>query len=541
MATAVLQPVIDEERTLPEGGSWYDVHKATEHLLERIGLELDTDRAYVFHFRGDTLHNTHEWVREGTTPYREQLAAIPSEELPSFSKELRNGKQVIVYRAGDIKDVSPVEYAELMREGIQSLMLQPIFMPGSDRVVCGFVGVDSCSTQRLWRTGELIPRLQYAGNVIFALHSLSELILGSSPVPEEEDVPFNARPEYIHRFSKYLFDSVEEQRREARKRFKDSNALLSDNDMDLLGTLVEAARERLVKQFTMDPSASSALSAARDSFHTDRKTMLTPALWTAAGIADDDIRHFHELCKRRWHELKPDIEPYTHCRDVGYCRFMYRNGTLRPLKHKAFFQTKPEYNVIVGTTPRPFNRMPDDVRESPVLIKMLQTLLEEVWADELGPEVHVGVHPVRVRNFTTEEIHNNAHATLEGTHVDSTERVAVIMIERHNVAEGHGVTALYKKETPMGLRRDREEDEQELEKLRIMEVTLRAPFEGISFVDMEFKHDGSPVAAEDPSQKCWRSVCLVMCRRALTAESPVDSRVIDGYTPRSPQRRKAQQ
>lgn len=100
------------------------------------------------------------------------------------------------------------------------------------------------------------------------------------------------------------------------------------------------------------------------------------------------------------------------------------------------------------------------------------------------------------------------------------------------------MTALYKEETPMGLRRDLPDDEEVIAPLRLLEVTLKDRFEGISFVDTGFKHDGSPVEAEDTSQKCWRSVCLVMCRRALTAESPVDNRVIDGYTPRSPCRRK---
>lgn len=367
--------VIGEDCAIPEGGRWFNAHSATERLLEKIGTGLNTDRAYVFHFRGDTLHNTHEWVREGTTPFREQLACIPSEDLPSFSKDLRNGKQVIVYRAGDIKNVSPVEYAEMMREDIQSLMLQPVYMPSSDRVVCGFVGVDSCSTQRLWRAGELIPWMQYAGNLVFHLQTMSELVLGASPVPEEEDVPFNARPEYVHRFLTFLMASIVDMRNQAQKRSRDHMPLLSDEDVELLQSLVASVLEDIKKAFTISSSPASVLAAAREKFHTERHTLLQPTLWTDAGIAQEELESFHELCKERWHSMRPDIEPYTHCRDVGYCRFMYRNGNLRPLKHKAFFQTKPEYNVIVGTTPRPFNRMADDVRESPVLIKMLQTLL----------------------------------------------------------------------------------------------------------------------------------------------------------------------
>ena len=35
---------------------------------------------------------------------------------------------------------------------------------------------------------------------------------------------------------------------------------------------------------------------------------------------------------------------------------MYRYGALYDLKQKDFFQTKPEYNAVIGSQPRPFNR-----------------------------------------------------------------------------------------------------------------------------------------------------------------------------------------
>eukprot|EP01090_Pellita_catalonica_P020013 TRINITY_DN6970_c0_g1_i1.p1 TRINITY_DN6970_c0_g1~~TRINITY_DN6970_c0_g1_i1.p1 ORF type:complete len:188 (+),score=18.85 TRINITY_DN6970_c0_g1_i1:64-627(+) len=178
--------------------------------------------------------------------------------------------------------------------------------------------------------------------------------------------------------------------------------------------------------------------------------------------------------------------------------------------------------------------MDDEVRESPVLMRMLQTLLEDVWSGELGPEVHIGVHPVRVRNFHEGKIHQKAHATLEGTHVDSTERVGVMMIERVNVADSSGETCLYDQSCPMGMRRDIPKQEAIIAPLRKKRIKLVKPFETITFVDGEFKHDGSPIIAKDPSKECWRSVLLIMCRRPLTVPSPIDDELIDGYTPRSP-------
>merc|ERR1711934_710322 len=115
--------------------------------------------------------------------------------------------------------------------------------------------------------------------------------------------------------------------------------------------------------------------------------------------------------------------------------------------------------------------------------------------NELGPEVHIGVHPVRVRNFEKDDngdfiIHDKAQCTLEGTHVDSTERVVVMMIERENVAEGYGKTSLYHSSCPFGKMRTNPDDEEIIGPLRIREVVLKEAFEAITFDDTNFKHDG---------------------------------------------------
>ena len=188
--------------------------------------------------------------------------------------------------------------------------------------------------------------------------------------------------------------------------------------------------------------------------------------------------------------------------------------------------------MIVGSHPRPFDRIPDSIRDSKVMRSILQTLLEDVWGGELGSEVHIGVHPTRVRNFHEGEIHNKLHATLEGTHVDSTHRVAVMMIERHNVGEG-GTTSLYDASCPMGLLREREADEEILKKHRILSHTLMDPLEALTFSDLEFKHDASNFTAKDPTKKAWRSLMLIMCRKPNGQKSPLDDRILDGFTPRS--------
>jgi hypothetical protein len=166
---------------------------------------------------------------------------------------------------------------------------------------------------------------------------------------------------------------------------------------------------------------------------------------------------------------------------------------------------------------------------------MLQILLEDVWNNELGPDVHIGVHPVQTRNYYKGIINEarKCSPTLEGTHRDSTERVCVIMFERHNVAEGSGKTSLYPEQTPMGLRRDNPEHEKTLGPLRLAEHVLKEPLEAITFDDTNFKHDVSDFSPDDPSEKSWRSVVLIMARKPLSALSPVDGLEIDGMTPAS--------
>jgi hypothetical protein len=215
---------------------------------------------------------------------------------------------------------------------------------------------------------------------------------------------------------------------------------------------------------------------------------------------------------------------------------MYSHGEVFPLKYKPFFQLKPEFNVVVGDAARPFNRVCDEIREHPALYSMLQTLLEDVWEGELGNEVHIGVHPVRVRNFDgiSGEIHNLMHTTFEGTHVDSTERVAVVLIDRHNIIETAPATSIYHGSCPLGLRRDVEEHERVIGPLRIFQHVLKKPFETITFDDTHFKHDASDFQAQNPNEKSWRCVMLIMCRTPVKLPSPFDGRPIDGYSPRTP-------
>jgi len=274
------------------------------------------------------------------------------------------------------------------------------------------------------------------------------------------------------------------------------------------------------------------LMTARQKFAQQRYAVLPPKVW---GLDKKMQQEFIEMCQSAWSQMTPDIAPYTEFRDVGYARFRYYRGDLHPLLHKPFFQIDPAVNVLLSSKPRPFNRVPNDVREHPILFSMLKTLLEQVWNNELGDEVHVNIHPVRIRNFYNGKLNANQlmETTKEGTHTDSTERVAVVMIERKNVREGLPRTSLYAKECPLGKRRDDAADEVEIGPLRITEHVLAQPLEAITFDDTAFKHDAENIVPEMEGEECHRCVLLIMCRTPVRLPSPIDGHDIDGLSPRS--------
>ena len=492
-----------------------EIHAVANDLLRDIGRRLQASRSYVIQFRGENMTNSHEWTDKGVKAFKSHLTGVSVDALPTFVENIKKGKAVEVASVADIEADAPLEAEEMRLEDIQSLVMVPLKDPLSADCVNGFLGVDYCSGNG------------NAASKPAELRSMADFLMTISSMLEMTTGQLMMRNDVSNATTTYRAD------RTARLMDKLAASAAQWRSLWTLPSLVSFQNE--MSRFLSTPPVPTLALPARDLYSrvkNERHTVVMPAEWVRDGVSREDLASFASMCAEDWGRIVPDIEPYTSFRDVAYARFMYRQGSVHSLKFKPFFQVKPEYNVIVGSDPRPFDRIPDRIRDSPVLRSILQTLLEDVWGGELGPEVHIGVHPTRVRNFHKDEIHNRLHATLEGTHVDSTHRVAVMMIERHNVGAG-GTTSLYSADCPMGLLRERPEDEEVLRKYRLASHTLKQPLEALTFSDTEFKHDASNFLAADPSKKAWRSLMLIMCRTPNPQKSPTDGRILDGFTPRS--------
>jgi hypothetical protein len=494
--------------------------EAIEAVLLHVMTCTQGDRAYVFHFRGNDLHNSHEVVSDGTKAFQQKLESITCGDIPLFSSQIRSRERVVVHRRDDLDPlVAALERREMQEEDISQLALVPVTAHGQDEnPVVGFVGIDRCGGQELPWNNASIECLQIAGRFLFALHAFSEAVTGQPMLS---------------------FDTHE-------LAMPPSEAYRQKIAGKMWGVLTQSQLFRLTEQYIAQtpvfrqPSAvplSSVLLEAAAHFKHHRYAVLPPAIWDCPSMDRAVIEDFRQRTLDFVHSMPPDIEPYTKFRNVGYARYAYRNGSILPLLHKPFFQVDPTANALLQSAPRPFSRLAPEVREHPGLMHILRRLLEDVWSSELGPEVHLAVHPVLVRNFHEGALHTHAYATYEGTHVDSTMRVAVMLMDRKNVKAETARTSLYHSSCPIGKQRFVPEDEAEIAPLRLAEVCLKEPFQAITFDDSQFKHDASNPEADDPSKPMWRSVLLVMCRTPCVQASPLDSRTIDGFTPRSPRER----
>lgn len=110
-------------------------------LLEYMGKALNGERTYIFEKNergGDD--NTYEWTAAGITPEINNLKNLPPEICANWYRNFSENKNIVIEDLEDIKDSDPLQYANLKRQDIHSLVVVPLYENGS---TIGFYGVDN--------------------------------------------------------------------------------------------------------------------------------------------------------------------------------------------------------------------------------------------------------------------------------------------------------------------------------------------------------------------------------------------------------------
>jgi len=110
-------------------------------ILEYMGKALCGERTYVFEQNqngGDD--NTYEWCASGVHSEKENLQNLPPEVCAQWYRCFDEGKDIMIQDLEEIKESDPLQYENLKRQGIRSLVVVPLYDNGK---VIAFYGVDN--------------------------------------------------------------------------------------------------------------------------------------------------------------------------------------------------------------------------------------------------------------------------------------------------------------------------------------------------------------------------------------------------------------
>ena len=131
-----------------------DPDKSINIILEYLGKALHGERTYIFerNIRGND-DNTYEWVASGITAEKDNLQDVPAKVCANWYKNFSINKNIIIEDLENIREKDPLQYDNLKRQSIHSLVVVPLY---DDQKIIGFYGVDNPT----------VKSLNYASNML---------------------------------------------------------------------------------------------------------------------------------------------------------------------------------------------------------------------------------------------------------------------------------------------------------------------------------------------------------------------------------------
>lgn len=135
--------------------------QSLEIILEYLGKALDGERTYIFerNLLGND-DNTYEWVANGVKPEKDNLQNVPAEVCENWYRNFSENKNIIIGNLEEIREDDPLQYENLKRQNISSLVVVPLY---DEQKVIGFYGVDNPPVKSLDYTSNM---LQIMGHFI---------------------------------------------------------------------------------------------------------------------------------------------------------------------------------------------------------------------------------------------------------------------------------------------------------------------------------------------------------------------------------------
>jgi len=190
-----------------------------------------------------------------------------------------------------------------------------------------------------------------------------------------------------------------------------------------------------------------------------------------------------------WDDMPPD----NYLKDGGRYRrrrhssFVFGNGTLHPVPHRAHWQSL-DYNALHGGMERWFEPMHEATVATPVWTQLLTALAHTASAVRGTPHTKWCIEAHQFRIDTTDGI---GRPTPEGAHRDGVDFVAVFMVNRTHIKGGE--TRVFEANGPQGER-----------------FTLSEPWSLMLLDDTRVIHESTPI--QPLAEGGHRDTLVLTCR-----------------------------
>lgn len=133
--------------------------RTLEVMLEYLGKALNGERTYIFERNENGCDdNTYEWVADGVTPEKDNLQNLPPEICANWYKNFQIGRHIIINKLEDIRESDPLQYENLKRQNIRSLIVVPLYDEGE---IIGFYGIDNPPEKSLDYASDMLQIMAY--------------------------------------------------------------------------------------------------------------------------------------------------------------------------------------------------------------------------------------------------------------------------------------------------------------------------------------------------------------------------------------------
>ena len=128
-------------------------------LLEHLGKALGGERTYIFERNESGCDdNTYEWVAGGVAPEKDHLQNVPPEVCASWYRNFSVGQHIVIEDLENIRETDPLQYDNLKRQGIHSLVVVPLY---DGKKIIGFYGVDNPPVKSMEYTSNILQTAAY--------------------------------------------------------------------------------------------------------------------------------------------------------------------------------------------------------------------------------------------------------------------------------------------------------------------------------------------------------------------------------------------